>query len=173
MRGRLINPFLASIAQLDTALTATDPDGPGPLTTGYDRHFREPVTVADNSVRGRTVVRAEAPLRNFEVQIEPELIDQLQMMQSGQSPRQLMQMVVHFRSLEEADLVDEDGEATLRKGDRLDSILDMDGNLVMRIPNPPGLYLTEIRNMGFGLGRKRNLLYLGFEARDQSTANSG
>ena len=43
MRGRLINPFAAELAQLDTAATAADPDGPGPLTSGYDADFQETV----------------------------------------------------------------------------------------------------------------------------------
>lgn len=173
MRGRLINPFLATIAQLDTAATALDPDIDGPLTGGYDRHFREPVTVRDDSERGRAVVRTEKPDVTFTVQIEPELIDQLQMMQSGQSPQQRLQLVAHFSSLEEAELIDENGEAVLRKGDRLVALSDLDGNLIMRVLTPPGLYLTDIRNMGWGIGRQRNLLYLGFEQRALSTPSAG
>ena len=41
MRGRLINPFLAEIAQLDTAATAADPDATGPAVSGYDPDFKE------------------------------------------------------------------------------------------------------------------------------------
>jgi hypothetical protein len=40
MRGRLINPFLAEIAQLDTVATTADPDDVGPLVSGYDPDFK-------------------------------------------------------------------------------------------------------------------------------------
>jgi hypothetical protein len=40
MRGRLIFKFLAELRRLDTRAMATvDPDGPGPLTGGYDPDF--------------------------------------------------------------------------------------------------------------------------------------
>ena len=52
MRGRLINPFLAELAQLDMAATAADPDGAGPLTSGYDSDFKETAMVAGSGWRG-------------------------------------------------------------------------------------------------------------------------
>ena len=47
MRGKLINPFLAEIARLDTTATAADPDAAGPLTSGYDPDFKETVVLED------------------------------------------------------------------------------------------------------------------------------
>ena len=44
--GRLIFDFLAELYRLDTqAMETVDPDGPGPLTGGYDPDFKEPVLV--------------------------------------------------------------------------------------------------------------------------------
>lgn len=45
MRGRLINPFLAEITQLDTVATAADPDGAGALVSGYDSDFKETIVL--------------------------------------------------------------------------------------------------------------------------------
>jgi hypothetical protein len=47
VRGRLVNAFLAEITRLDTVATAADPDGAGPLASGYDPDFKETVVLGD------------------------------------------------------------------------------------------------------------------------------
>lgn len=173
MRGRVIFPFLCSIAQLDTLSTAADPDGAGALTSGYDPDFRETVLVPANNAQGFSDARKESAPLDLKCQIEPETIDQLQMMLSGNSPKQGIMIVCHFADLEIAGLVDSNGQATLRKGDRLAAIKTIDGVFIQNIPTPPGLYLVDIRYGGFGIGRSRNLLFLRWEERATSAASSG
>ena len=169
-RGRLIFPFLVEIAQLDTAATAADPDAGGPLTSGYDPIFRAPVKVlaaptdqlgADSRVEsGPITVRA---------QIEPAQFEALEMMLSGDSPNSRFAIVLHYRDLEAAGLVDPTtGRPLIRKRDRLVRILTTKGVPVETIPNPPGLFCTQVQSTGFGPGGSRNLLLLVFEDREQS-----
>jgi hypothetical protein len=81
MRGRLINPFLAELARLDTAATAADPDGAGPLTSGYDPDFKETVVLpAAGSAR-----REQPPIR-LQCQVEIGTFEALQQLASGASP---------------------------------------------------------------------------------------
>jgi hypothetical protein len=162
MRGRLINPFLAEIAQLDTAATATDPDGPGPLTTGYDPDFKETVVLpASGDAR-----REKPPLRVL-CQVEVGTFEALQQLATGNSPNSKVTLVFHFRDLERMGLVDPaTGDALVRVNDRLAAIRDLGGNLVQAIRTPPGLYATEVQPQSFGLGLCRNLLLVTFEERE-------
>ena len=173
MRGRVIFPFLCTIAQLDTQATAADPDGAGQLTSGYDDDFRETVLLPASNAQGFTDARQEQAPLDLKCQIEPEMLDQLQMMLSGNSPKQGIMIVCHFADLEVAGLVDLNGQATLRKGDRLVTIKTADGDFIQDIPTPPGLYLVDIRYGGYGIGRSRNLLFLRFEERATSSASAG
>ena len=72
MRGRLIFPFLAELHRLDTTGTATtDPDGAGPLTSGYDPDFKEPVGVDSNDDGIGESVRIEHPPVRLPCQVAP------------------------------------------------------------------------------------------------------
>ncbi len=166
MRGRLINPFLAEIAQLDTVATAEDPDSAGPLTSGYDPDFKETVLVPDTGWRGHDA-RREKPLIRLPCQIEVQSFGELQELLTGNSPRSHLVLVFHFEDLERMDLVDPgSGDALLRVDDRLVSIRDYHtGELVQAVRTPPGLYITEVQPQSFGLGLKRNLLFAVFNER--------
>ena len=172
-RGRLIFPFLAELARLDTAATAADPDGAGPLVSGYDPDFKEPVA-RDTDADGRgEPVRVEHPPVRVPCQVDTDAFAQLQMLAAGNAPRSDVELVFHFRDLERLGLVDtETGDALIRPGDRLAGICDMAGELVQAVRTPPGLYVTEARPSGFGLGRarpRRNLLVVSFRDRQQGT----
>lgn len=174
-RGRLIFPFLVDFEQLDTAAIEADPDGAGSLSSGYDEVFREPVKVLENpdDQVGKTV-RVENTLQ-VRAQIESVQFERLEQMISGDSPQGRFMLVLHFRDLEKAGLVDADGLAMIRKGDRLGAIRETDGTLVQNIPDPPGLYVNELLPRGMGLSLKkpkRNLLIVTLKARDQSTRSS-
>jgi hypothetical protein len=165
MRGRLLQTFAAELAQLDTAATAGDPDGPGPLTSGYDADFQETVLVPSGSPRGRDA-RREKPLIRVPCQIEVQLFGELAELATGNSPRSRLVLVFHFADLERLGLVDPaTGEALLRIGDRLAAIRDhRTGDLIQAVRTPPGLYLTEPQ-LEFGLGGRRNLLLATFSER--------
>jgi hypothetical protein len=165
MRGRLLQPFLAELAQLDAATTAADPDGAGPLTSGYDADFQETVLLSTAAGPGRDVRREKPPL-HLPCQVEMQSFEALAELASGNSPRSHVVLVFHFRDLERLDLVDRDtGNALLRVGDRLVAIRDRrTGELVQAVRTPPGLYLTEPQPE-FGLGGRRNLLIATFAER--------
>lgn len=166
MRGRLINPFLAEIAQLDTVATAADPDGPGPGVSGYDADFKETV-ILEPAGGGRLDARKEkAPVR-VPCQVEVGAFEALQQLGAGNSPNSRIVLVFHFRDLEQMGLVDAaTGEALLRINDRLVAIHRMDGALVQAVRTPPGLYATEVQPQSFGLGLSRNLLLVTFDERE-------
>jgi hypothetical protein len=166
MRGRIIYPFILELAQLDTVSTEADPDAAGPLTSGYSDLFKEPVRVPDGSQLG-TDARQETTIEVV-AQIEPEVMERLQMMAGGDSPDGRLFAICHFSQLELDNLVDANGLPTIRKSDRLVAIKECTPakDLVMNITNPPGLYVSQVQSRGFGFGRKRNLLMLEFTDRE-------
>jgi hypothetical protein len=166
VRGRLINPFLAEIAQLDTVATAADPDGAGPLVSGYDRDFKETALVPGAAWRGTDARREKAALR-VPCQVEMQTFGELQELLTGMSPRSHLALVFHFEDLERLDLVEPStGDARLRVDDRLVSLRDYHtGDLVQAMRTPPGLYITEVQPQSFGLGLRRNLLIATFNDR--------
>ncbi len=178
-RGKLIFPFLAEIARLDTQATAADPDGSGPLTSGYDIDFREPrkipnLTAVPDPTPDSTDARAESTPIEVKVQIEPGFFEALDQLFAGTSPDSKMGLIAHYKNLEADGLVDAaTGEPLIRTNDRLVSIKRLNGDLVRTIRNPPGLFVSEVRDIGQGLGlggsgSHRNLLMLMFEERVQA-----
>jgi hypothetical protein len=166
VRGRLIFPFLAELAQLDTAATAADPDGAGPLAAGYDPIFRSPVVRTDGT-GARVSSRAEV-LVQLPTSIDDKAQEQLRMMATGNAPGRRLVLTFHFRDLERRGLVDTNGDAKIRVNDRLVRILTRDGQLVQLFGNPPGVFVTELNPLSYGLGRKRNLLDVTLEDREQT-----
>lgn len=165
MRGRLINPFLAEIAQLDTVATGADPDGPGPLISGYDDDFKETVIVG-SSPQTRADTRREKPLLRIPCQVEVSTLETLEQFSTGASPHSRLTLVFHFEHIEQAGLVDEaTGVAVLRVNDRLSAIYACDGQLVHSVRTPPGLYAIEVQPQSFGMGLSRNLLVVTFQER--------
>lgn len=167
MRGRLINPMLVEVALLDTDATAADPDGPGPLPSGYDPDFHEPVRLPDgSSARKETSVKLPA-------QVEIDTLERLNETGAGNVPAGSMRCIFHFQDLEDAGLVDATtGEAKIRIDSRLVAIYHLtDGTLIQKIRTPPGLYCIEAAPQSFGLsGGERNLLVCTFSPRDQGLA---
>lgn len=163
MRGRLIDSFAAEIAQLDPATMAADPSGAGPTRPVFDSDFREPVVLPSSVGTDR---RELQPIK-LPCQIEVQSFEALTELSTGNSPRSHIVLVFHFRDLERAEMVDPlTGDALLRPGDRLVSLRDLrTDTIVQAIRTPPGLYATEVQPQGFGLGRRRNLLFVLFDER--------
>lgn len=174
-RGRLIFPFLAELYQLDTYDTSQDPDGAGPLESGYDPDFREPVNVV--SVPGDQIgvdARVEKAAIRLPCQVEDNMFERMQQYMSGNVPDIDISLVFHFTDLENNGLVDAGtGEAMIRTGDRLGAIYDVKSNLVQEIRNPPGLYAVESRPIGWGMNSghaHRNLLLVMFQDRERGVS---
>lgn len=171
-RGRLIFPFIAELAQLDTVAMARDPDGSGPLTSGYDLDFREPIIIkaTPDDVKGEAL-REESCIR-LRCQIEDNVFEAVRQVLGGTSPDSKITLVFHFKELEEKNLIDDNGRAMIRLHDRLRAIYDCDENLIETIPNPPGLFVNDVTSAGFGIGRQRNLLIVGLKERELGTQSA-
>ena len=164
-RGRLIFPFLVDIAQVDTVATAAVADG------GYDDVFREPKIVPPASGSGRGTISREEVTYTYKCQIEPETFEALEEMLTGKSPNSEITIVMHYRDLEVDGLLDSSGKPLLRTGDRFVQVKHYrTGAVIEVIPNPPGLFVVQVRSGGFGLSSlERNLLFVTFEERELST----
>jgi hypothetical protein len=174
-RGQLIFPYLVDIAQLDTAATAADPDAAGPLTSGYDPDFREPVLVPPVSGSASAPVRRVETLVQLYAQIETEEEGRLQMMVGGVSPQSRRVLIFHFVDLEAVGMVDAtSGRAKLRApGDRLVAIRNPDTHeLIETIPDNPGFWAISVESIGWGMGPDRNLLKVIFEDRALSVESA-
>lgn len=158
-RGRLIFPFIAEIAQIDYDTTAADPDGIGPLTSGYDDDFKEPVVLSDGSIaRVETFVRLPC-------QVMPKTNEMINMGLSGDSPQNEITLVFHFKDLEKASMIDSTtGLPDIRLNDRLNAIYDRNGKLVQTFDDLT--YVLHSKPDAFGLGYSRNLLKVLFKCRD-------
>lgn len=171
-RGRLIWPFLARIARIDPAGIAADPDGAGPLTSGYDDDFREPIRLPVAGKVAGASARVELATVDLPVQVEDEEWERLSELRTGDVAGTRVTLVFHFKDLERLGYVDATtGDALIpRKGDRLVSIRDKTtGANVQAIPTPPGLYCVEAQPRSYGLSSlKRNLLVGVFASRDTS-----
>jgi hypothetical protein len=164
-RGRLIFPFYAELHRFDAQATARDDDGPGPVPAGFDPDFQESI-VDTTTARPR---RRELPPIRVPCQIEPEAFETLAMTAAGNAPRSAMTLVMHLADLEALGLVDgATGNLRIGINDRLAAAFDRHGRQVFTAPDPPGLFVTEVRPAGFGLGGRRNLVFVFFDARSRA-----
>ena len=166
MRGRLLFVLFAEIARVDrAAMSLGAPD--------VDPDFREPRILADQPDDVGALARRELPPVRVPCQVEPESFEALHMVGAGNEPRSQVQLVLHFRDLEERGLVDAaSGRALLAPGDRMTGFYDRAGKLVQTAD----LYVVEARPIGFGFGLlrpRRNLLLLVLEARAASVRGDG
>lgn len=173
-RGRIIWTHLADIYTLDSAETNKDPDLAGPLTSGYDDVFMEPVRVQESAgefgaPRGVSA-RKEKKQAKVPVQIKDDNMEVLQQMVSGPTPGARLTTYIHYRTLEDLGLLDSDKVPSIFRNCRLDSIYHArSGELLHRFTTERALYAQEIRPVGWGLsGGRINLLMIRFEDREQS-----
>lgn len=173
MRGRLLQVFHAEIHRLDRALMIVAPPESG---LGFDPDFHEPVVVDHDGDGIGERRRLELPAVRIPCQVEPKTMDDVQMYAAGNSPRSKLQLVMHFRDLERLELVDPaSGVARVVPGDRLGALQTRGGELVQRFIDPPGLFVTEARPIGWGLHTtrpRRNLLLVTFEDRQQAVGRT-
>lgn len=170
----MINPFKVLLARIDTNATAADPDGAGPLVSGYDDVFREPIpNLPGSSVRA---VKEQAPIL-IPCQFEPEdTFEQLREQAAGNDPNTKIRVCFHFSDLEELDLVDAaTGRPKLQINDRLVSIHRYDDETLIQLMGvKEGFYCTAAEPRSFGLsGGERNLLLCTYESRDVSLKGGG
>ena len=169
MRGRLINPFVADLRQLDTVATAASVDG-GSATGGYDEVFRTPVRVPDSSARGSHSHRVEKDALLVPCQVDPGFKYNPRQGLEGLVPQGHVILLFHFRDLERLGLLDAHGASTIRNADRLAAIYSPDGaTAIQSFPDPPGQYVINTTPISWGFrGGSRNVLRVEFAERDQA-----
>ena len=160
-RGRLIFPFLLEIAQLDLAATEA---------AGYDPEFKEPAILPTTDRLGESA-REEATMIYVKGSLHsPQSSFALNESATGNLSRVDLLVLFHFADLEDAGLVEATtGTAKIKVGDRLNAIYTLDGELIQKFPDPPGVYVERASPL-FGLGSSRNLLEVSFQSNDQGTA---
>lgn len=167
-RGRLIFPMLARIGRIDPNAMASDPDGAGELTSGFDDDFREPVRVPDGTQAGAPARLEFAPI-DIPAQVEDQEWRSLNMEMTGNDPRTSITLVFHFADLERLGFVDPvtKGATCPVIGDRLIAIVDPNSGSVEQ--KAPGIYCVHAEPRSYGLGaRRRNLLVCTFTERGKA-----
>lgn len=156
MRGRLIFPFGLEIYRRDRLAVSS-----------ADSTFREPALLPTSDGIGAVVRPEQEPCL-----VPGQFCDngeflRLQMAANGNLASSSFQVLLAFADLEALDLVDPTtGLSRIRVGDRLNAIYNgACTELIQKIPNPPGLFVTQAEPR-FGLGGSRNLLVVTFESRD-------
>lgn len=158
-RGRLIpnRVFLAEIARVDTAASDFDPVFHAPVIT-YVNGVRERGTAYQTPIR----VRCQVEISNDKRQ---------QQTQGGNTPASRFVLIFHFKDLAALGLVNADGSAMMKPNDKLLAIWQTNGLLEQRFgantDDKGCLVCTEAAGIGFGLGRRRNLLQSTFEDRPE------
>jgi hypothetical protein len=133
-----------------------------------DDDFHEPVRLDRDADGVGEDERRELPAIFVPCQVEPEHFEEQRQLPAGNAPRSSLELVAHFRDLERMGLVDEEGNALIAVGDRLGGIYTRDLRPAWTVRNPPGLFVTEARPLGFGLSLsrpRRNLLLVCFRER--------
>lgn len=147
----------AVIYRLDTIGTrGFDPPGADPF--GYDDAFREPVVFDEtggSSIADRKSSRAELSPIRVPCQVETANYDNLREGFQGNLSQSDMALVFHRKTLKALGLIDEDtGNVLIKTGDRVGSLEkhNVEGFVVLRLPAPEGLYVTQVmpRSWGFG-----------------------
>lgn len=146
MITRLIFPVTATLYRVDPAATAVVP--------GYDPDFAELRLVDTNGDGVADVERAELPPIDLLCQVEPKAQERLTMTPAGDAPRSELTLVFHTRQLAARGVYDTStGTLDLRPADRLAALRSLTGVPLWVPREGRGLYLTEARLAGWGLGR--------------------
>lgn len=162
-RGRLIWPFRATVARLDTSGTSANA---GPTAGGYDNAFKEPRKRADGTLN--TVYKALIVLQ-AQVETEGDDFDALSLRRGGDNRDSEVKLVFHFQELEDMGLVSPKGRALLSKGDRLMAVHTQSREEIDDYSDLD-LVATVLQPRSAGLsGGKRNLLLVTYRRRDRSS----
>lgn len=158
----LIFPVIGVLARPDTS------------SIDYDDDFREgrrlsPLDALDPI---GPPSRVELPEIEIELQVLGELHEMMRDAIAGDSPDSFFDCTAGRRDLSRRGLINADGLPLIPKQTRLVRLLTRrTRRLIIRVDDPPGLYLQEIRPRSFGLSltdSTNNLWFLRFTARELS-----
>jgi hypothetical protein len=161
--GKLIRPILVEIERIDPAATAA--------AGQYNHVLKEPIPQRANAGRAneqRTDGMVRRPPIKILAQMERGPFMALNMVASGNAASSNLRLVLHRRDLTKRGLLLADGLPDFHVGDRILATYTRWGKLIAPIPDPPGLYCTQVQPAGEGLGGNQNLVVLYFDHRDQA-----
>ena len=164
MRGRLHHKFWAEFAQLDAIQTRADPDGAGPLTSGYDDDFDE-IMVFTTPAGQREEARVDQDSVFVPCNVQDTTWEALMQLMAGNSPDTKIVIVTHRKDLERMNLINPlTGETLVRVNDRVLSFRDRCKNVLYQ-PRFP-FYVTQVMPT-WGIGEKPDLVLFTCEDREQ------
>ena len=161
LRVPLLYPSAVVISRLSPTLTHNvDPDGAGPLTSGYDPDLLEPYPYEDTTVTTpegeetvATTTRYNTPIR-IPCQVEIRTSEELRQVFQGDAPVTEWVFVLHNSDLSRLGLLDMDCGCApkLKTNDRIDRIevLGSPGKLAYRLKHV--LYIYRIDPGSWGMG---------------------
>lgn len=142
MHARLHHAFFAEFLQLDAIATRRDPDGSGPLTSGFDDVFQE-VTNFTQPTGTREEARKNKDPVLVPCNVDTNTMDALQQMLAGNSPTSKLVIVVAWRTMRAMGLLRKDtGAPIIRVNDELVSFRDRCKNVVFKPEFP--LFVTQV-----------------------------
>ena len=180
--GKLLFTQWASIVRLDLTATAS------PITGGQHPIFKEPIasykpTPGATGAKRQDTRRYMPPLF-IQAQIERYTYRQMRQGQGGDVPDSKLTLVMLAADLKRLGLIDPaTGEPILKVNDRclgtwascstakqaVAALMSQAQNAI----DPPGLYATEIKPAGEGLGGGRNLYVMSFDDREHGVSRPG
>lgn len=167
-RVPLLFPSVVVLQRLDTRSTRlVDPDGLGPLTSGYDDDLREPipyeeVDLVDDSKNLRTTVRYLPPLR-LPCQVETRTFEELNQVYQGDATLTNMVFVLHRMDLQRMGLIGTDegcskfGGTLLKVNDKITAIEKQGFSGQSQLPLKFPLYVMAVLPGSWGMGDGHDL----------------
>lgn len=145
MRGRLIQKFLVDIRRLDPAATDAVVGG------GFNDLLGEPVLVDDGSQLGSSSRREFSQLLlHCQLNRDPRIgVDM--MTRGGHQEQSHLEIVLAMEELENGGYLAADGKANIHPGDRIASIMDVNGNVIIEYADPQAMYVKNSGPAGYGL----------------------
>ena len=148
----VLQPSIAVFQRLDIGEThEQSPPGASVGTTGYNRFFREPIVYDDddgNRTSTRQYVEVKVPC-----QVEAMSAGKLQQMYNGPVDLYNIMLILRREDLELADLITEDGNCAIKRGDMVTHLerFGTSGVKIRTFPNG-GIYVEEVRPASWGFG---------------------
>lgn len=116
----------------------------------YDDVWGAPTPRSDDTQEGEDSRRELAPV-TIECQIDRSDWGTRTLTPSGEEEKADGILTLKKDDLSDLDLIGSDGKPIFHVGDRLDRILQLDGNLAISFPYPPGMWIQKVEPAGFGL----------------------
>jgi hypothetical protein len=161
MRGRLIRPLLVSFSRIDQSATRDEQND-----TLRAPAVSRPFGAGGTRVTGTKYLAAV----QIKAQVEITTVAAQHASKAGNVEDYRLAFVLHRRDLERLSLIDATtGKPLLQNGTRVDAIYNLNGTL-QRTFADPAVHVTEVREIGHGLGGKCNLVMLVTDDRPQGLA---